>query len=258
MLSRAEGPNAVKRVQLGGIKRKLKARINELKEQLAGWTERGSGWIYRGVKVAYLDISRNNPLRGGSYIPLPPKLKDKQAIINVKNRDNACIKWALKTAHFQVAVHLERTSQYPQEDVFDFTGISFPTPLHETPKIERQNGIAINVLGWDGGKAVIYHASELDKPGIPSVNLMLITALDKDTSSPINHYCYIKSLGRLLRQQYYNRQRHFCPRCLQGYTTEELLEKHRTLCRGAASRPARIDMPEKARTLSSSRTTRGR
>ena len=229
------------------LKRKLKARINELKEKLAGWTERGSGWVYKGIKAAYFDTVRNDPIRGGSYIPLPPKLKSKQAIINVKNRDNACIKWALKAAHFQVAVHPERTSQYPQEDVFDFTGICFPTPLHEIPKIERQNGFAINVRGWDGEKAVIYHVSEMDGPGIPSVNLMLVTALDKDTGNPISHYCYIKSLGRLLRQQYYDTKRHFCTRCLQGYKTEELLEKHRTLCRGAAYRPIRIDMPEKGK-----------
>ena len=83
--------NAYNRVEL---KRKLRARINELKEQLAGWTERGSGWVYKGIKVVYLDISRNNPLRGGTYIPLPKKLENKHAIINVKNRDNACIKWA--------------------------------------------------------------------------------------------------------------------------------------------------------------------
>ena len=238
--------NAYNRVEL---KRKLRARINELKEQLAGWTERGSGWVYKGIKVVYLDISRNNPLRGGTYIPLPKKLKDKQAIINVKNRDNACIKWALKAAHFQVLQNPERTSKYPQEDVFNFEGISFPTPLHEIPKIERQNGFAINVLGWDGEKAVIYHVSEMDRPGIPSVNLMLITALDQDTGDPIYHYCYIKSLGRLLRQQYYNTQRHFCLSCLQGYTTEGLFEKHRTLCRGAAYRPTRIDMPEKGKNI---------
>ena len=155
----------------------------------------------------------------------------------------------MKAAHFQVAEHPERTSKYPQEDVFNFDGISFPTPLHEIPKIERQNGIAINVLGWDGEKAVIYHVSEIDRPGIPSVNLMLMTALDQDTGDPIYHYCYIKSLSSLLRQQYYNTQRHFCLRCLQGYTTEELLEKLRTLCRGAAYRPTRIDMPEKGKNI---------
>ena len=84
------------------VERKLKARINELKEKLAEWTERGSGWIYNGLKSVYLDFSRNDPIRGGSYIPLPPKLKAKQAIINVKNKDDDCIKWALKAAFFPV------------------------------------------------------------------------------------------------------------------------------------------------------------
>ena len=42
-------------------------------------------------------------------------------------------------------------------------------------------------------------------------------------------------------------KRHFCTRCLQGYTTKGLLEKHRTLCRGAAHRPTRIDMSEKGK-----------
>ena len=41
----------------------------------------------------------------------------------------------------------------------------------------------------------------------------------------------------------------FCTRCLQGYTTEGLLEKHRTLCRGTAYRPTRIDMPEKGKNI---------
>ena len=116
-------------------------------------------------------------------------------------------------------------------------------------RLRGRTGFTINVFGWDGEKAVIYHVTEMDRPGIPSVNLTLITALDQDTGDPIYHYCYIKSLGRLLRQQYYNTKRHFCLRCLQGYTTEGLLEKHRTLCRGAAYRPTRIDMPEKGKNI---------
>ena len=240
------------------LKRKLKDRINELKEKLTDWTERASGWIYEGVKAAYLDISRNNLIRGGSYIPLPPKLKAKQAIINVKNRDNACIKWALKAAHFQVAVHPERTSQYPQEDVFDFTGISFPTPLHEIPKIEKLNGIAINVLGWDGGKAVICHVSEMDGPGIPSVNLMLITTLDKGTGNPIQHYCYIKSLGRLPRQQYYNRQSTFARGACRVTQQKDSSRNTALSAKGPRLGQQESICPRKARTLSSSRTIRGR
>ena len=239
------------------LKRKLRARINELKKKIAGWTERGSGWVYKGTKVVYLDTVRNDPIRGGTYIPLPQKLKDKQAIINVKNRDNACIKWALKAVHFQVAEHPERTSKYPR-DVFNFEGISFPTPLNEIPKIERQNGFAINVLGWDGEKAVILHVSEMDRPGIPSVNLMLTTALDKVTGNPKCHYCLIKSLGRLLRQQYYDTKRHFCTRCLQGYTTDYFSRNTALSAEEPRIGQQESICPRKARTFFSSRTTRSR
>ena len=147
----------------------------------------------------------------------------------------------MRAARFPVAVHSDRPSKYPTEDGFDFTGISFPTPLHEIPKVEKLNNIAINVLGWKDGKVIIYHASEMEAENIPSVNVMLIT---KDH---INHYCYIKSLSRLLYSQQSREGYHlnFCVRCLQGVSRESVLEKHRTLCRGSASRPTRVEMPEK-------------
>ena len=37
-----------------------------------------------------------------------------------------------------------RASKYPQNDGFYFTGVSFPTPLGEIPRVERQNNLAIN------------------------------------------------------------------------------------------------------------------
>ena len=198
-------PNAFNRVT---VKEKLNTETNKKREVVAGWAERGSGWTIERILTVYLDFSRNNPIRGGSYIPLPPKLKAKQVIINIKNRDNACLRWALRAARLPVAVHADRPSEYPTEDGFDFTGISFPTPLHEIPKVEKLNSIAINVLGWKDGKAVVYHVSEIEAQDVPSVNVMLIT------KGQINHYCYIKSLSRLLysQQQCEGYRLHFCVR----------------------------------------------
>ena len=56
---------------------------------------------------------------------------------------------ALRAALFPVPIHPERPSKYPTDDGLDFTGISFPTPLNEIPKVEKQNNIAINVLNFD-------------------------------------------------------------------------------------------------------------
>ena len=67
------------------------------------------------------------------------------------------------------------------------------------------------------------------------------------TKSTIFHYCYIKSLSRLLYSQQHSEGHHYhyCVRCLQGFSSQAVFQKHRTLCRGVSSRPTRIDMPEK-------------
>ena len=98
-------------------------------EELAGWVERGSGWVVEGVEKAYHDIARYNPIRGGHYLPLPKDLQAKNAIINIKNKDNQCIRWGLKAALFPVSKDPQRPSKYPIDDGLDFTGISFSTLL---------------------------------------------------------------------------------------------------------------------------------
>ena len=44
----------------------------------------------------WLDIARYQPLRGGSYLPLPPyillKNKGGIAVLNVKNNDDDCLR----------------------------------------------------------------------------------------------------------------------------------------------------------------------
>ena len=70
----------------------------------------------------------------------------------------------------------------------------------------------------------------MEDRNIASVNVMLIT------NGRIKHYCYIKNLSRLLSEQHSKHHHaHFCVRCLQGFLIESVLEKRRTLCRGAAS-----------------------
>ena len=48
--------------------------------------------------MAYINVARYQPLLGGTYLPLPASLEKKKAIINVRNTDNECLKWALREA----------------------------------------------------------------------------------------------------------------------------------------------------------------
>ena len=101
----------------------------------------------------------------------------------MQNKDNQCLRWALRAALFPVDKNPQRPSKYRTDDGLDFTGISFPTPLHEIPKVEKLNNIAINVLYWKDGKAHSCLVSKKYGEGIPHVDLMLLTKGKKNTTA---------------------------------------------------------------------------
>ena len=78
-------------LQASEINEDLNKAIPHLLELLEKWTQRGSGWVVDRVQTLWLDIARYQPLRGGSYIPLPAAVSSKKAVINVKNRDDHCL-----------------------------------------------------------------------------------------------------------------------------------------------------------------------
>ncbi|KAL9966907.1 hypothetical protein ACROYT_G025047 [Oculina patagonica] len=147
-------------------------------------------WVGQKETNAYINVARYQPLRGGTYLPLPPKLANKKAIINVQNRDNQCLKWALRAALFppRDGKNPQRTSRYPVDDGINYNGIDFPTPLKQIDRLEAQNrDLAINVLGWDSeDKCVIPLRLSEKENSIPRIFLMLIE------SGLTQHYCFIK------------------------------------------------------------------
>ena len=119
---------------------------------------------------------------------LPTKLKNKKAILNIQNRDNQCLRWALRVALFPAPRGRNpiRPSSYPTEDGLNCIGIDFPTPVSQIDRLERQNeNLAFNVFGWENGQVVVHRISE--KGGkIPRINLM-ITKQGENT-----HYSVVK------------------------------------------------------------------
>ena len=223
-------------------KREINETLNQafprIQEILEKWTQRGSGWVVDRVQTLWLDIARYQPLRGGSYIPLPAAVRSKKAVINVKNRDDHCLRWALRAALANPPPphHPERPRWYTAEDVMNFEGIEAPTPISQVPKVERYNNLAINVFGWD--KFITVHRLSNQPQEIPRINLLLIEKAGKF------HYTWIKNLNRLLYDQSKHQERkHFCERCLHGYSREDLLEVHKPECRGIGQTAVRVTMP---------------
>jgi len=75
----------------------------------------------------------------------------KKAIINLKNEDNECFKWAVTRALNAVNKNAEQITIELREQAktLNWEGINFPTPLKDITTFEKQNrGISVNVFGY--------------------------------------------------------------------------------------------------------------
>ena len=64
--------------------------VERVIEKMAIFQSMGSGWrLYSIIRLELHTVS-HNPLRGETWVPLPKELANKNAIINMKNKDNKC------------------------------------------------------------------------------------------------------------------------------------------------------------------------
>ena len=130
-----------------------------------------------------------------------------------------------------------QTNQIPHRRWSRLHRYRYPHTHFSDRKVERQNDLAINVFGWDKG-VIVHHVSKQPED-MPRTNLLLIQKAGKF------HYTWIKDLNRLLHDQNKNgRKKHFCDRCLHGYSREDLLEAHRPECKGIGQTAVRVEMPQ--------------
>ena len=198
-------------------------------ELIQNFNNRGSGWQFDRVEHLDININPYNPLSASSYIPLPKKLAEKNAIINVKNEnDNECFKWAVTSAVFPAKEHGERLSKQMKKDSekFDWTGIEFPVSEEFVDKFENQNPYAINVLGYEGVVYPLRISKKNEQHCEQVINLLLIA------NEETNHFCWIKNMSRLIYGDVSNHhgKRYFCYRCLNSFYSVKSLDKHTEYC----------------------------
>ena len=186
-----------------------------------------------------INFHRLNLTRGSSYIPLPDWVAKKGAIINPKNSDMECFKWAVIAAikWREIGDHPKRISKLRKyEDDFDWDGMKFPASTRDINKFESRNEITINILAFENKKVYICRKG---KEYNRVANLMLIMNNNK------KHYVAIKSLRRLLSRQNskHKESQHFCINCLQGFAERKSRDEHYVYCR--SNEAVRIEMPNR-------------
>ena len=134
------------------------AMIEHMAQQIENPALRNSKFVFDRVLHMNIDFHRLNLTRGSSYVPLPDWLMKKKAMINPKNSDMECFKWAVIAAMKweEVGNNPERVSKLKRyEGEFDWSGLEFPVSFRDINKFERNNEIGVNRLAIENKKIYI-------------------------------------------------------------------------------------------------------
>jgi hypothetical protein len=195
-----------------------------------------------------LNVTEYRPCAGGTYLQLPPKLKSKRSLLNIRNNDDKCIVWAIAAAlHPCKSQNQYRPSRYRQYfDDVNIKNVTFPTSISDIHKLETNNNLRINVYGYSSDpnqpKDKALNTDIFPRYISPynyktTVNVLLIA------NEHTQHYVLIKSLNALLREKTKDTHSKFCERCLQSFSKQALVDKHIIDC--SNFKIQRTRMPEK-------------
>ena len=189
--------------------------IKHMKEQIENPALLNSRYVFDEVLLTNVDFHQLNLTRGYSYLPLPNWLARKKAIMNPKNEDQECFKWAVIAASRweEISDNPERISKLKRfEKDFDWSGIGCPVSVKDISKFEFRKQISINLLAIEGKQIYICR-----KAGNHERIISLIIS-----ESNRKHYVTLKSLSRLLSSENtkHKGKEYFCNNCLQGFKEE--------------------------------------
>ena len=221
--------------------------VDEIEEEIQKVEQaEGSGWVFLEVENLTLYTDIWDPIKASSYIDLPKELKNKNAIINMKNEDNKCFLWCVLRALNPKDTHPERIDKdlKSKEDTLNMEGIAYPVDLKDIKRFEKQNlDISISVLGYSKDERIyplrISKFTKMKKEDERKHNIVLLLIKNGDNS----HYCLVKKLSALLSSQVnkHKSKFYFCLNCLNGFDDPEKLEKHKEYC--SENENIKINMP---------------
>ena len=221
--------------------------IDEIEEEIQKVEEaEGSGWMFLEVENLTLHVSKWDPVNAGSYIDLPPALKNKQAIINMKNQDNECFKWCVLRALNPKDTNPDRIDKdlKSKQGTLNMEGINYPIDFRDVDRFESQNPeISISILGYNKDERIyplkISKYTKCKKENKRKNDIVLLLIKDGENS----HYCLVKNLSALLTSQInkHKSKLYFCLNCLNGYDKPEKLENHKEYC--SENESVKINMP---------------
>ena len=193
-----------------------------------------SGWIFDKINSMKIRFYKTEELNGSSYVRNSLR---SNALINIKNNDKYCFIWSiLASLHPCENDHPNRVSNYIQyfnELNFQNFDITKGFKCNDVHKFNDLNNLSVNIFelnfcqdknNWKHNLIPI----EISKNKSDRiVNLLIIK----------NHYALIKKLNVFLGDHHKN---FICRRCLNSYTSENMLRIHKPKCENNDTTTIRI------------------
>ena len=179
-----------------------------------------SGWHFQRVNSMTISFYNTGNMDGSSYVKVPLR---SSAILNIKNDDKYCFLWSiLASLHPCENSHPDRVPNYePYFNELNIEGFDFTNGFRcsDMYRFEKLNNLSINIyeLNFDQNKHKLIPI-EISKNVSDKVIDLLIYK---------NHYVLIKKLNVFIGK---HDCKYVCRKCLNSYTTHNMLVKHKKLC----------------------------
>lgn len=187
-----------------------------------------SGWSLQDVLFLTIELFKFSPFKGGSFIPLPQKLRRK-GILNIKNKDSFCFLYCIISKIYPVEGKRKRvfSRHYKKKiEIFNTQGFSFPMEFKNIKKFILANShleLSINLYGYEDNEFYIISSCEEEKKN--HVDLLFLESGNKF------HYCVIEDFSKAFQSEVTKNHLKifFCKTCLSYFSRLEDLSNHREI-----------------------------
>ena len=233
--------------------------VERILENIVNFNTNGSNWRVSSILRMDINMINYNPLSASSWIELKKFIVKKNAVINMKNKDDECFKWCVTRALNMKVRDNERIDKelIKQSKELNWEGIEFPFKLSQIAKFEKNNpDISIAVFCFEDKKPIPLNQIKNDgrkhhidllliSPGAGAECARLANGAERATNETTNHYCLIKNFSRLMNSSKSKdeHKKYYCRNCMLGYRSKEALSKHWPYCKEHGC--VRVELPKK-------------
>jgi hypothetical protein len=167
--------------------------------------------------------------RGAGFAEIPEFLVKRKAIINVKNDDDFCFRWAVTRALHPVRKNgnIVTKKLWKQSEEYNWDGLEFPLAVKDVGIFAKSNGKGVNVYGIEK----FTETDDTANPPLPTEYVHSFTGpigIEYDRGVNLffhdNHYSVISNLSRLLSGQIskHDGKVEICPYCQNHFGNERI------------------------------------